>query len=221
MWLLCLVPPPLLGRDATEQAIHSYLDTADVIHLATHAVYSETMPLNSYLTLAPERGQERRLEMGDIFALDLTEANLVVLSACETAMGERSLGDEVVALNRAFLAAGTPALVSTLWKIDDTASNELMTRFYCNLQNGQSVDEALRAAQRTTIARYPDPFYWAAFALHSTQVDELNMQALPSTADPPVCTGFGYSDTRSDTDSGLDISQTILQIWERVQSRSQ
>src|SRR5205809_210433 len=88
----------------------------------------------------------------------------VVLSACETGLGQLSRGDELVGLQRAFLDAGTPAVVTTLWKVDDRASFVLMRRFYDALaSNGPA--EALRRAQRASLAEEPHPFYWAAFGL--------------------------------------------------------
>ncbi len=87
-----------------------------------------------------------------------------MLSACETGLGQLSRGDELVGLQRAFLYAGTPAVVTTLWKVDDRASFVLMRRFYDALaSNGPA--EALRRAQRASLAEEPHPFYWAAFGL--------------------------------------------------------
>ena len=87
-----------------------------------------------------------------------------MLSACETGLGQLSRGDELVGLQRAFLHAGTPAVVTTLWKVDDRASFVLMRRFYDALaSNGPA--EALRRAQRASLAEEPHPFYWAAFGL--------------------------------------------------------
>jgi CHAT domain-containing protein len=98
-----------------------------------------------------------------VFGFDL-HARLVVLSACETGLGKLFRGDEVVGLQRAFLYAGTPAVVTTLWKVDDRATFELIRTFYARLDSANPV-EALRQAQLETIRTFPHPYSWAAFGL--------------------------------------------------------
>ena len=120
-------------------------------------------PLSSALLLVPGGGEDGRLEVRELFGLDL-HARLVVLSACETGLGALSRGDELVGLQRAFLYAGTPAVITTLWKVDDRASYELMRAFYDRL-SGLGATEALRQAQRETMRTFPHPFAWAAFGL--------------------------------------------------------
>jgi CHAT domain-containing protein len=108
------------------------------------------------------------MEVHEILAdLDLSGVNLVVLSACQTASGKRSGGDEIVGLTRAFLYAGTPGVISTLWNIHDAATAILMEDFYRRLLEGVSVAEALRQAQLSLLRTpsYQDPYYWAAFSL--------------------------------------------------------
>jgi CHAT domain-containing protein len=91
-------------------------------------------------------------------------AQPVVLSACETGLGKLSTGDELIGLQRAFLYAGTPAVVTTLWKVDDKATFELVRSFYARLDNTGPV-EALRQAQVETMRTFPHPYAWAAFGL--------------------------------------------------------
>ena len=91
-------------------------------------------------------------------------ADLVKLSACETGLGKISNGDEIVGLTRAFIYAGTPSVITTLWKVDDRASFELMREFYANLKT-MTKSEALRQAQMTTMRQFTHPFYWAAYVL--------------------------------------------------------
>ena len=81
----------------------------------------------------------------------------MVLSACETGLGKLSRGDEVVGLQRAFLYAGTPAVVTTLWKVDDKATFELVRAFYTRLESADPV-EALRQAQLETMDAFPHPY---------------------------------------------------------------
>ncbi len=153
----------LVRSEATEVKVKKLLDTAGVIHFATHGDLSESDPLSSALLLVGGGGEDGRLEVREVFGLDL-HARLVVLSACETGLGKLSRGDEVVGLQRAFLYAGTPAVVTTLWKVDDKATFELVRAFYTRLEGAGPV-EALRQAQLETMRTFPQPFAWAAFGL--------------------------------------------------------
>lgn len=119
--------------------------------------------MGSALLLVPGQGEDGRLEVRELFAMDIA-ARLVVLSACERGLGKLSRGDELVGLQRAFLYAGTPALITTLWKVDDRASYLLMRGFYGHLGT-RGPAEALRAAQRALMVDFPHPFAWAAFGL--------------------------------------------------------
>src|SRR5438445_10899593 len=106
---------------ATEHEAKALAPTASVLHFATHAVLDEKDPLASALLLVAGDGEDGRLEVRELFRMDLN-ARLVVLSACETGLGQLSRGDELVGLQLAFFCAGTPAVVTTLWKVDDRAS---------------------------------------------------------------------------------------------------
>ena len=153
----------LVRGDATEAQAKKLLESAGLIHFATHGALSESDPLSSAVLLVPGGGEDGRLEVREVFGLDL-HARLVVLSACETGLGKLSSGDELVGLQRAFLYAGTPAVVTTLWKVDDRASYELVRAFYQRLDSENPV-EALRQAQLETQRVFPHPFSWAAFGL--------------------------------------------------------
>ncbi|HET7341371.1 MAG TPA: CHAT domain-containing protein, partial [Methylomirabilota bacterium] len=154
----------LVRDDATKNRALAAGATAGVLHFATHGDLNEQNPLASALLLTPADGNDGRLAVRDIFALDL-HARLVVLSACETGLGTLSRGDELVGLQRAFLYAGTPAVVTTLWKVDDRASYELVRAFYEQLAAPAPAAEALRRAQLATLKAFPHPFQWAAFTL--------------------------------------------------------
>ena len=149
--------------DATEAQAKKLLPTVGIIHFATHGDLNESDPLSSAVLLVPGEGEDGRLEVREVFGLDL-HAKLVVLSACETGLGKLSRGDEVVGLQRAFLYAGTPAVVTTLWKVDDKATFELVRSFYSRLDSTGPV-EALRQAQVETMRAFPHPYAWAAFGL--------------------------------------------------------
>jgi CHAT domain-containing protein len=153
----------LVRDDATKKRALAAGAAAGVLHFATHGDLNEQNPLDSALLLTPADGNDGRLAVRDIFTLDL-HAKLVVLSACETGLGKLSRGDELVGLQRAFLYAGTPAVVTTLWKVDDRASYELVRAFYERLAAAPAA-EALRQAQLATLKTFPHPFQWAAFTL--------------------------------------------------------
>lgn len=157
---------PLVGAAATKNAVFSQAENVEILHLAAHGQFNKHNPLFSTVYLASDTEDDGRLEVHDIYKLDLTKAtNLVVLSACQTQMGELSKGDEIVGLNRAFLYAGTPCVMASLWSVNDKVTGLLMESFYTHLRSGVAVSEALRMAQMDTRVEYAHPYYWAAFVL--------------------------------------------------------
>lgn len=159
---------PLLGGSAAESLLYDLRGQTDLLHIASHATYDPVNPIFSRVALAAGDGCEGNLEVHEILSdVDLRGVNLVVLSACQTAVGERSGGDDVVGLTRALLYAGSPGVISTLWDIDDEAASVLMEELYCGLLSGASVADALRSAQLALLhnERYRDPEHWAAFTL--------------------------------------------------------
>ncbi len=111
----------------------------------------------------PEEAEDGFLTAEDVTGLDLLATELVVLSACETGLGQVHAGEGVFGLRRAFVLAGAKTLVMSLWKVPDEPTRELMGDFYGRLMAGQGRAEALRQAQLAMKARYPEPFYWGAF----------------------------------------------------------
>jgi CHAT domain-containing protein len=156
---------PLLGRAATEGAVVARAGQAGILHLAAHAVLNPVNPLLTRIELAPDGEHDGNLEMHEVFGLDLSKTGLVVLSACSTQMGRLSAGDELEGLTRAFLYAGTPAVMASLWNVDDESTSYLMTHFYGHLRGGAGRAEALRRAQKETRRKFPHPYQWAAFVL--------------------------------------------------------
>jgi CHAT domain-containing protein len=134
-----------IRKEATEEKSKTLSAEHDILHFATHAKLNEDDPLSSAVLLAKEDKEDGRLEVREIFGMDL-KANLVVLSGCETGLGKLSTGDELVGLTRAFIYAGTPSVVASLWSVDDSSTAHLMASFYRNLKTMSKV-EALRQAQ--------------------------------------------------------------------------
>jgi CHAT domain-containing protein len=184
-----------VDKQATEGVVQSQASTASQLLLSTHGLFNAVNPMYSYLVLAPtdgNDGNDGRLHTYEVFGLDL-HADLVVLSACETLlphlkdmeaqalavrgneeedvelsqelMEQLTSGDEIVGLTRAFLYAGTPSVLASLWSVYPEATKDLMVAFYGYLDQGLDKAEALRQAQRDVRKLYPHPAFWAAFNL--------------------------------------------------------
>jgi CHAT domain-containing protein len=111
----------------------------------------------------PEAAEDGLLTAEDVRGLDLWATELVVLSACETGLGEIHVGERVFGLRRAFVLAGARTLVMSLWKVPDDQTRELMADYYRRLLAGEGRAEALRQAQLALKAKHPKPFFWGAF----------------------------------------------------------
>ncbi len=136
-----------------------------ILHIAAHARLNTSNPLFSRIWLGPDKDDTGALEVREVYNLDLTKASLVVLSACNTQLGSLNRGDDIVGLNRAFIYAGAPTVIASLWTVEDESTSYLMKRFYTHLKQGRGKAEALQAAQTETRQKYPHPYYWAAFVL--------------------------------------------------------
>ncbi|MEM1167821.1 MAG: CHAT domain-containing tetratricopeptide repeat protein [Cyanobacteria bacterium P01_H01_bin.35] len=146
---------PIIGARATRSRVVRLMPNANIIHLATHGDPKS-------LAFTPS-GRDGFLRESDIYGLNLT-ADLVVLSACETGLGDITT-DGVVGIARPFVGAGVPSVVVSLWRVPDAETSKLMIDFYQNLQAGQNKAKALRQAMLTTMKKYPEPVNWAGFFL--------------------------------------------------------
>ncbi|HUP63152.1 MAG TPA: CHAT domain-containing tetratricopeptide repeat protein [Thermoanaerobaculia bacterium] len=176
---------PMIGAAAKESLLYQLKGDVDLVHIAAHGFYEADTPLFSRLALAEGDGSDGNLEVHEILSdVDLTGVNLVVLSACQTALGKGSAGDEIVGLTRALLYAGTPGVISTLWDIGDDAAAALMNHFYSRLLDGDSAADALRHAQLQLLhGDYPDPRHWAAFTLNGDPEGRWNASGAVTAAE--------------------------------------
>ena len=174
----------LLGAAAREDVLKTEAGRYRILHLATHGILNDVNPLYSQLLLSqPETGatetadggEDGLLEAWEIMRLNL-QADLVVLSACETARGRVGSGEGIIGLTWAFFIAGSPANVVSQWKVESRSTAELMLAFHRRLQSGTTpasaapglaTAEALRQAALTLLHKpeYRHPFYWAGFVL--------------------------------------------------------
>ncbi|MBW4630504.1 MAG: CHAT domain-containing protein [Iphinoe sp. HA4291-MV1] len=156
----------IVGKQATESLVVKEMQQAKIIHLATHGILRANALI--FTTLGENKQDDNPddglLNVHEIANLDLNNAELVVLSACETGLGY--IGTEgVIGLVLPFLGSGVPSVVVSLWLIPDSPTSELMVDFYKNLKSNPDKAQALRQAMLTTMKKHPDPVNWAAFTL--------------------------------------------------------
>jgi len=171
----------LRGRASVDRVKELDLSKYHILHFASHAVLGDKVSLASQPALVLSRvesgGKNKELlQFSDIFTLKLN-ADLVVLSACETGLGQFRDGEGIVGLTRAFFYAGASSAVVSLWKVEDQSTALLMERFYQRLKGGQNKAEALRKAKLDIIGArvklkstgteesLAAPFFWAPFVL--------------------------------------------------------
>ncbi len=175
----------LTGLDATLAQVQSAgLDQFRIVHFATHALSDSRDPALSTLALSRFDHSGTPLE-GDLPAFGIASLNLnadlVVLSACDTALGREIVGEAPLGLARAFLQGGARSVLATLWQVPDTATAHLMEEFYRQvLSEKRTPSAALELAQRHVRSqlRWSDPYYWAGFQL----VSNVSAMPLPTTS---------------------------------------
>ena len=153
----------LLGRQATTAAFSAEAGGYRIVHCSTHAFAAADGELPARLEL-----YDQALLLPELYALSL-DADLVVLSACQTGLGREEKGEGVMSLARAFGQSGAACVISSLWTVNDRSTSQLFAGFYQNLQAGQSIDAALRTAKLRYLddpavgAALQSPYYWAGF----------------------------------------------------------
>ena len=151
-----------IRKAATESLVKERAFDFSHIHVASHGEFSADAPLDSRLRLAADAKNDGVLSVSEIYGLRLN-AQVVMLSACETGLGRVSSGDDVVGLTRGFLYAGAQNVVGSLWEVDDDATSALSQAMYDGLKKGLPVAKALAQAQEQLLTKKPHPFFWAAF----------------------------------------------------------
>lgn len=164
----------LLDGDATRTDFLASLRQADIVHFAGHAFANSELPQRSTLVFAPDN-DDGLLRAEELWSRDFTGIELVVLSACETMVGHGAGREALFGMAGGFFAAGVPKVVATLWKTDDRASTEVMTRFHASYVRERSAERALRAAVVELLQEKDDdlgaPAGWAAFTVLSGSLD--------------------------------------------------
>jgi CHAT domain-containing protein/tetratricopeptide (TPR) repeat protein len=159
-----------IGADAREDRFKAEAAQARILHFATHGILNNASPMYSHLALAQgDKNEDGLLEAWEVMQMDL-KADLVVLSACETARGRFGAGEGMIGLSWAMFIAGAPATVVSQWKVESASTRDLMIGFHrqaLTAKSGTTKTEALRQAA-LKLMRNPEtghPFYWAGFAL--------------------------------------------------------
>lgn len=159
-----------LSEAANEYTFKKEAANYKILHLAMHSLLDDLNPMYSNLLFTPNATdtlEDNQLNAAELYNLSLN-AELVVLSACNTGYGQLSRGEGIMSLSRAFSYAGVSSTIMSLWKVPDKATSKIMLQFYENLQAGQQKDEALRNAklsylEETAIPEMQHPYYWAGF----------------------------------------------------------
>jgi CHAT domain-containing protein len=166
---------PLLERSATEKAVRSGIQAANVAHFALHYVVDERHSLYSKMVLTPpskitDEADDGLLQIHEIYKMDLAHMRLVVLAACQTAIEQQYGGEGAVSVARPFLASRVPLVVASLWPVESSSTERLMSHFHRHRKDDNlPTAEALQRAQLDMIEgenqHVRHPYYWAAFTV--------------------------------------------------------
>jgi len=158
----------LTDRDATENHFKEMSSDYKILHFGTHGLLDHESPLFSRLVLAKDTIEDGYLNVYEIYGQNLN-AELAVLSACNSGQGKLESSDGIVSLTQAFTHAGSPSVLMTLWEVDEKSTSEILAIFYENLVKGQKKSIALRNAKREFLSnssyQLNDPYYWAGLVV--------------------------------------------------------
>ena len=158
----------LTGVNASKNDVTKLWNNYQILHFATHGKANFEQGEFSYLAFSPT-DQDKRLYVKDIYNFDLNHVEMVVLSACESGIGEQQIGEGSISIARAFAQVGAKSIVTTLWSINDEKTKDIMAYFYKNLKTGMTKSKALQQAKITYLlsqkGNNAHPFFWAAFEL--------------------------------------------------------
>ena len=161
-----------INEKATEANFKKYASDYNVLHLAMHTIMRDDNPLNSMLAFTNvdtgDTIEDNRLYAYEIYNLKLN-AQMAVLSSCNSGFGKMQKGEGMMSLARGFIYAGCPSIIMTLWQVTDKSSSELMTSFYKYLKRGKSKPEAMRLAKIDYLESADDltsnPYFWSGFVV--------------------------------------------------------
>jgi CHAT domain-containing protein len=159
-----------LKEKASLKNFNDNYEDYNLIHLATHSVANDIYPDYSYLAFSDSSREDNLLYVKDLYNYNLN-TELVVLSACETGIGKLQKGEGMLSLSRAFNYAGANSLTTTLWKIEDKSTSEIISNFYKYLKKGKSKSESLRLSKLDYLTRYSEdttmlhPYFWSGIIL--------------------------------------------------------
>lgn len=178
-----------VAKNASLQNFTSQLSNYSMLHLATHAVFDDTKPEYSYLAFSNTGTEDNLLYVNDLYNLQI-DADLVTLSACESGVGELKRGEGFLSLARGFFYSGASSIASTLWKVNDASTANLMDSFYGNLSDGNTKDVALQMAKTNFLETnrqngLSHPYYWSGFIISG------NTEALTATNNIIWISGVG------------------------------
>ncbi len=186
-----------IGTSATERVFKETAYKYQILHLSMHGLLNDQEPLLSKLLFTPASDslEDGGLSVSEIYNLKL-QADLVVLSACNSGLGELKRGEGMISLSRAFAYAGCPSLTSSLWSVSDEITGSTMVAFYENLKHNLPKDQSLRKAQLQYLNQIDDPFYehpyfWAGFICVGDVRPLVIIEAKLNLAKPLIILFFG------------------------------
>lgn len=176
-----------IGANASELKFKQQAQQYSVLHIATHGVLNDEDPLFSSLILKNQAQEDGILHAFELYNMNLN-ADLAVLSACNSGMGRLTKGEGVVSIARGFSYAGVPNIVMSKWAVSDWSTELLMKQFYKNLKQGMPKDEALQKAKISFLNNHRDkakllaPFYWGSFVLsgNTSTIEALQEDSISS-----------------------------------------